>query len=165
MPQAAFLSSFGFVALAFITIPTGGFSSLGHLAQFAASSTKFQGYVAAALLNLSIAPWTARVMIPTNFELIRMNEAMGGARSAASASQQTSDQKSSKRSALDSVNGEGQANQFTDLSGPQEKTTRDSTPEEDAKVRTLLDRFARLNNVRAFLCAAGGTVGLITALM
>ena len=106
------------------------------------------------------------MMIPTNFKLIKLNEDKGGARSARSA-QQLGDQPRVQqgRTAEDSVAGEGQAEEFTDLSGPQRKTKQDSTEEEDEEVNRLLGEFGRLNAVRAVLIGFGGVVGLATALM
>lgn len=100
-------------------------------------------------------------MIPTNFELIRLNNRQGGARSQKSAKQ---GEGKTGRSAEASTSGEGEAPQFTDLSKPQERTDQDSTKDEDAEVRKLLAKFAVLNTTRAVLLGAGGLVGLWTAL-
>ncbi|KAF2685842.1 hypothetical protein K458DRAFT_449663 [Lentithecium fluviatile CBS 122367] len=59
-------------------------------------------------------------MIPTNFQLIRRNEEMGGSRSKASA--EWRDAKGLQtRSAEESTDSDDMS-QWTDLSGPQEKT-------------------------------------------
>lgn len=120
-------------------------------------------YLAAAALNLGIAPFTRYVMLPTNFRLIELNERLGGARSQRSAEESTV--KSGERSAVDSVRGEGDISEFTDLSVAQERTTRDSSAEEDEEVRELLGRFGRMNAVRAGLMGVGGVVGLMGALL
>ena len=123
------------------------------------------GYLGAAILCLAIAPWTDKVMIPANFKLIQMNEKMGGARSAESAKVSNDQgQDRGSGSAEDSVAGKGQASQFTDLSGPQEKNDG-SSKADDAEVRRLLGEFGRLNMVRAGFMAAGGIVGLYTTLL
>ena len=116
-------------------------------------------YVAAAALSIAIAPWTQFVMIPTNFELIERNEAKGGKISSGAPEGATG------RSAEGSVNNEGGANQFTDLSGPQGRTKEGTSKEEDEEVRELLVRFGRLNGVRAVLIGLGGVVGLIGSLV
>lgn len=125
---------------------------------------KFNGYIAAAALCLSIGPFTG-LMIPTNFELIKRNEEKGGARSEKSAREQASDATKQSRTAEESVSGEGQPGQFTDLSGPQSKSEKDTTEEEDEKVRELLGKFGQLNLARAILIGAGGIAGLATALL
>jgi len=146
-----------------------GFAWLAYSAQPATSLPlaqllrygKVPGYLAAAILAIGIAPMT-RVMIPVNFRLIEINEKIGGARSQRSAKE--SKGQGSGRSAEESVKGEGQVNEFEDLSGPQERTGRESTKAEDEEVKDLLGKFARLNAVRAGFIAAGGIVGLATAL-
>lgn len=121
---------------------------------------KILGYAAAGLLSLSIAPVTTFLMIPTNFRLIALNERLEGARSSRSA--ELGDK--GGRSAEDSVDGKGQAPQFTDLSGPQAKAGKESSADEDAEVRQLLDKFSKLNALRGFLIGLGGLVGLAVAL-
>ena len=107
-------------------------------------------------------------MIPTNFALIEMNEERGGKRSASSAgsanARSSSPHSSQKRSAEDSVAGKGEGDEFTDLSGPQPRTERETTKEDDERVRELLGRFGVLNGVRGVLIGVGGVVGLVTAL-
>ncbi len=156
-PQAAALSSTGFAYLCYNSIP--------HGSQFLQSVThgKPALYLAAAALTISIAPFTTLVMVPTNFELIKMNEKLGGSRSAASAEYR---QKagSKQRSADESVASKDDVSQWKDLSGPMEKTQRESSKEEDEEASALLDKFGVLNNVRALLMAAGGIVGLMGAL-
>lgn len=100
-------------------------------------------------------------MIPTNFALIRENNKLGGARSKKAAAESDA---SADRTALDSVKGSGEGVEFTDLSGPQERTRDDSNQEQDEKVYKLLEKFRWLNLVRAVLIGAGGVVGLYTAL-
>ena len=104
-------------------------------------------------------------MVPNNFALIKKNADKGGARSAKAAEElKRSGLKPGERSALDSVNSTGEGDQWSDLSGPQEKTELDSTQEEDEEVREMLGKFGRQNAVRAVLLGAGGVVGLLAAL-
>lgn len=119
------------------------------------------GYIAAAILTISIGPFTS-LMIPTNFKLIKMSEERGVARSEKSAAQANT--QAGDRSADDSVAGKGEAAEFKDLSVPQTKTKENTTQAEDEEVRELLGKFGRLNAVRAVLTAAGGMMGLTTAL-
>lgn len=124
------------------------------------------GYVAAGLLCISIAPWTSLVMVPNNFAIVKLNADKGGSRSAKSAGVLgSSSPRTGERSALDSVNGVGEADQWTDLSRPQEKTAVESTAGEDEKVRAMLETFGRQNLVRAVLMGLGGVVGLGEALL
>lgn len=167
-PTASFLSSAGFASLAFTTLP--GQSSITQSVLKIATlqgGTIPNGYLAAAALCLSIAPVTA-VMVPTNFALIAKNEEKGGARSEQSAKEQgqreEGAQKQRSRTAGESVSGQGQPNQFADLSGPQARTSMDTTDKEDQEIKELLENFGRLNLVRAVLMGAGGLVGLATAL-
>lgn len=90
-----------------------------------------------------------------------MTEKKGGARSEKTAREQHT----TGRSAEESVSGQGQPGQFTDLSGPQAKTETTTTKEEDEKARELLGKFGQLNLVRAILLGTGGVVGLATALL
>ncbi|RYP65794.1 hypothetical protein DL769_006214 [Monosporascus sp. CRB-8-3] len=150
-PQAASLAGAGFLYLAYAALPPattaagGGLLSLRHVGTNGAA---VNGYLAAAALSVAIAPFTVCVVLPTtNSTLIGMNAERGGARSAG-----------------DGVAGKGGAPQFTDLSGPQTRT-QESTAAEDEKVRELLDKFGKLNLVRAFLLGAGGVLGLWTALL
>lgn len=126
------------------------------------------GYAAAAVLCVSIAPWTMLVMVPNNFALIRRNAEKGGARSAdsaAAAGSSAGEKKDAKaRSALDSVRGEGEAAEFMDRSGPQGRTREETSEGEDEEVREMLRVFGRQNMVRAVLMGLGGVVGLVTAL-
>jgi Domain of unknown function (DUF1772) len=158
-PQAAFISSIGFGYLAFANVQPG--RSAAQLLRVIGSGGKFNGYLAAALLCLGIGPFTTFVMIPTNFELIEMNEQLGGVRSA------KSDQGNSgqyERSANDSVSGKGEAAEFTDLSGPQSQTPIQATAADDEKMNKLLSRFSILNLTRAGLIGGGGLLGLLIAL-
>ena len=159
-PTTSTLATAGFAYLA-INALLGG-RGVTQLLNFASNGSKINGYLAAAALNLAIAPFTAMVMIPTNFRLIELNENKGGAKSEKSA--QEKQYSAGQRSAEDSVSGKDDINQFTDLSGPQTKTERESTAEEDEEVRELLGKFGQLNGVRAILGAAGGIIGLIAAL-
>jgi hypothetical protein len=158
-PTAAILSSGGFAWLAYSAIPTG-IRLVEVLSVSGGARTKIFGFAAASLLSLSIAPVTTFLMIPTNFRLIEINERNGGARSARSA--ELGDQ--GGRSAEDSVDGKGQVSQFSDLSGPQEKTPKESSKQEDAEVKQLLEKFGKLNALRGFLLGLGGIVGLAVAL-
>lgn len=97
-------------------------------------------------------------MIPTNFALIEKNEAKGGKISEAAPDEATG------RSAEGSVNNEGGLSQWTDLSGPQERTKEGTSREEDREVKELLEKFGRLNSVRAVLIGMGGIVGLVGSL-
>ena len=164
-PTAAFTSSAGFAWLAYTAIPAG-IRLTEVLSGSSVARTKILGYAAASLLSLSIGPVTTFLMIPTNFRLIEINEQLGGAKSARSA--ELGDK--GGRSAEESVYGESQGSQssdvsqFTDVSGPQGKTKRKSSPQEDAEVKELLGKFAQLNGLRGFLIGLGGIVGLATAL-
>lgn len=160
-PAASVLSTAGFAFLAYSALPPQ-LQALSQLFRLSANGTIVTGYLAAAALAMSIAPWTSIVMVPTNFRLIEMNEQKGGERSAASA--RAGDPNRKRGTALDSVNGEGQAPQFTDLSGPQTKTKSDTTETEDKEAQELLGKFGQMNMVRAVLIGAGGIVGLLTAL-
>ncbi|GAB7343086.1 hypothetical protein MBLNU457_1167t1 [Dothideomycetes sp. NU457] len=160
-PQAAFLSSACFVYLATNALVPGT-PILTQLFTLGGKSNIIHGYLAASVLTFSIGPVTG-LMIPTNFALIEKNEKKGGARSQASANQRQ-ESSSNDRSASASVEGKGQAAEFTDLSGPQTQSEQDSTSEEDEKVRELLSKFGRMNFVRALLMVAGGVTGLLTAL-
>lgn len=162
MPQASLLSSAGFAYLAYNSLPSNT-RTIAQLLRIASNSPKTNGFLIAAALAMSIGPFTAFVMIPTNFRLIKMNEELGGSRSAESARQNKT--KAGDRSAEDSVYSKGEASEFTDLSGPQTKTKQDSSKEQDEEVRQLLGKFAAMNAVRAVLIGAGGIVGLWTALM
>lgn len=163
-PPAALTSAVGFAVLAY---DAAGRSLLP--AKLLQSGGAARWYVAAALLSYGIAPFTQFVMLPTNFALIQKNEDLGGARSAKSAA--AADKKkggsgagSTGRSAEESVDSKGDVSQWTDLSGPMERTARESTKEEDAEVRALLEKFGKLNMGRAALIGAGGVCGLIAAL-
>jgi hypothetical protein len=160
-PTAAVISSTGFVYLAYSALPSGP-RIFAQVMSSAASGATSRGYLSAAALVLSIAPFTA-IMIPTNFAIIKMNEVKGGSRSEKSA-KQTGQHGAGKRSAEDSVNGEGEAEEFTDMSGPQTQTSRKSTKDEDEKVIKLLAKFSTLNFARAVLIGTGGMVGLWTTL-
>ena len=101
-------------------------------------------------------------MVPTNFRLIEMNEEKGGSRSESSARESVG---KPTRTAMESVDGKGQANQFRDLSGPQQRTDKKTTNEDDREVKDLLAKFGMLNGARGVLMLAGGVVGLVTALI
>ena len=153
-PAASAITSATFAYLAYAARPAAALPLLQVL-----QHGRVPGYIAAAVLTISIAPVTTLLMVPTNFRLIELNEELGGARS-----QRNDGAGAGQRSALESVDGKGQVNQFRDVSGPQGKTGRDSTKAEDEEVRELLGTFGRLNGLRALLMAAGGVVGLATAL-
>jgi hypothetical protein len=158
-PQAAALSSASFAYLAYAALGPKDRTFI-QLLNFGANSTKVNGYLGAALLAISIAPFTTFVMIPTNFALIELNEKKGGARSKRSAEHK----QPGGTSAEDSVNRKGAVEELSDLSGPISRTEHDSTKEEDNEARELLTKFYSLNLVRAVLLGAGGIVGLMTAL-
>ncbi|TGO48657.1 hypothetical protein BOTNAR_0465g00050 [Botryotinia narcissicola] len=158
-PEAAALSSAGFIYLAYESLAPG--QSALQLLKVVSNSRTINGYLAAAVLSISIGPFTSFVMLPTNFALISMNVEMGGARSEKS---QVEGSGSEERRAKDSVNGDGEAAEFTDLSGPQEKTQKESSETDDEKMRSLLDKFSALNWVRAGLVGGGGILGLWIAL-
>ena len=160
-PTTAFLSSAGFAYLAINALARG--RTVLQLLSLGSNGMAINGYLAAAALNIAIAPFTAMVMVLTNFALIEMNERRGGARS--ERSKQEGQFGAGERSAEDSVNAKDDISQFKDISGPQTKTERLSTPEEDEEVRTLLGKFGRLNAVRALLSGAGGVVGLVATLL
>lgn len=119
------------------------------------------GNLLAGALSISIALFTQFAMIPTNFALIEKNEDLGGARSKKSAKGREG--KVGGKSAEESVAGKGDVNKMKDLSGPQEKTERDGTEEEERVVRELLEKFKWLNLCRAVLIGCSGVVGLVTA--
>ncbi|KAJ0114629.1 hypothetical protein J7T55_004873 [Diaporthe amygdali] len=161
-PTAAFVSATGFGILAYRSLP-GSLASRTVLQLL--RDARVRGYLAAATLNIAIAPWTS-VMIPNNFELIQMNNNLGGHRSLAS-SQAAQEEKGNpkQRSARDSVEGKGEVvAEFQDVSDPQEKTTRESSDSEDEQVRVMLTKFGFQNSVRALLMLSGGVIGLVTAL-
>lgn len=104
-------------------------------------------------------------MISNNFALIEYNERKGGARSVKSAEvKREQNVQPGSRSAEASVSGEGDANEFTDLTGPQGKTEIASTQGEDYEVQKMLDKFAKQNWDRAILLGSAGVLGLFTAL-
>ena len=160
-PTAALVSSSGFAYLAYTAVP----ASQRTLSALLRHATRGQPglYVAAAALTISIAPWTTLVMVPTNFELIKRNEEKGGSRSEASADHREA--KGSKtRTAEESTDSKDDVSQWTDLSGPQEKTSKRSMESEDEEVKGLLDKFGKMNGVRAVLMGVGGIVGLMGVL-
>jgi hypothetical protein len=154
-PQAAALSSAGFLYLAYTVVPPGPW-------RVVLQNSRVVGYVAAAALTIGIAPFTS-VMIPTNFEIIQMNKDLGGARSQEAAKQGSKKEKGDRSDPPD-MDGKYEMSEFWDLSLPMEKTSRDSTKEEDERARELLGKFGRLNLVRAVLMLGGGVIGLVTAL-
>ena len=172
-PAASLISSSGFLSLAFLALPVGQ-RTLPHLLKTFGSrggawNGSVAGYVASAVLCISIAPWTAQIMVPTNFELIRIGHEKGGKRSERSAKEEANKDSGGTEAggsdpALDSVDGQGQASQFTDLSDPQGKIEASTTEEEDRKVQQLLTKFGQLNMGRAVLMGAGGILGLVTSL-
>ncbi|THV44778.1 hypothetical protein BGAL_0581g00060 [Botrytis galanthina] len=158
-PEAAALASAGFIYLAYESLAPG--QSALQLLKVVRNSRTINGYLAAAVLSISIGPFTSFVMLPTNFALIEMNVEKAGARSEKS---KVEGGGSGERSARDSVNGDGEAAEFTDLSGPQEKTPKESSAADDEKMRSLLDKFSALNWIRAGLVGGGGILGLWIAL-
>lgn len=160
-PTACFISSAGFASLAYTAMPANG-RVLVQLLRLGSNSAIVNGYLAAAVLTFSIAPFTAIAMVPTNFELIQKNEEKGGARSQASAA--LNEGRAGGGSALQSVSGEGQPSEFSDLSIPSRRTESSTSEQEDQTVHDLLGAFGRLNAIRAVLMGAGGVIGLIAAL-
>ncbi|KAF2845472.1 hypothetical protein T440DRAFT_472602 [Plenodomus tracheiphilus IPT5] len=158
-PPTAIVSSTGFLSLSYRALPPSLTSKSWTTTITQLLSGKSGYYTLAAALCLSIAPFTS-LMIPTNFELIQINEEKGGSRSAKSAKERGGQ----KRSAEESTEGKGDVSQWADLSGPQGKT-EESSREEDEKVGVLLERFGWLNWVRAGLMGGGGVVGLVGALV
>lgn len=159
-PTCSVVTTIGFAYLAINTLPES--KTVVDLLRFGSQDLKLNGYLAAAVLNFAISPWTIIVMVRNNFDLIEMNEKKGGSRSQKSA--KSAKHEPGERTADDSVSGKGDPNQFTDLSGPQAKTKVDSTPEEDARVAEMAAKFGRQNSIRAILCGLGGIVGLLAAL-
>ena len=141
-PQAAMISSAGFMYLAYAALPVSRHSLIRTLSQGNSYSSTVVGYILAAALSASIGPFTAFLMIPTNFQLIEKNAQMGGARSAKPAVQ---GERGLQRSAEDSVQGLGEVNELTDLSGPQDKTQRDSSKQ---VVRRRSSRRSRSSHAR-----------------
>jgi hypothetical protein len=161
-PTAAITSASGFVYLAYTSLPSSSLELVSSSLQYAAQG-KPGLYLAAAALSFSIAPITSLVMIPTNFALIKKNEELGGSRSEASAEyrKQTG---AKERSADESVDSQADVSQWKDLSVPQGKTEKESSKAEDQEVNELLDRFGKLNMLRALAIGSGGIVGLMAAL-
>ncbi|KAF4445850.1 hypothetical protein F53441_10496 [Fusarium austroafricanum] len=154
-PSTSLLSAIGFI---YCASTSNSQSPLWFLAN---NTSKSNTFLAAAALVFSIAPFT-KIMIPTNFALIEMNKILGGSRSE-KASQHQGDSLSD-RSAWESVKGTGEGFEFTDRSGPQQRTERESTTEEDEIVRQLLERSRWLNLVRAMFVGAGEVIGPNAAL-
>jgi hypothetical protein len=162
-PTAGILSCSSFAYLAYDSLPASALSSSFQTLLQHAVRGKSGYYLAASALCIGIAPITSFAMIPTNFTLIQKNEELGGSRSAASAEYR--EKKGVEgRSADASVDGKDDVSQWKDLSPPQEKTKRESSEEEDREVNELLDKFAKLNMLRALVIGAGGVVGLMGAL-
>jgi hypothetical protein len=166
-PTAAFLSCSGFSFLAYRTLPLGHRTFSAFLSSLSTPKTGL--YVAAAALTISIAPFT-QLMIPTNFRLIEMNEALGGTRSAKSAeyrAEKHTPQMAGEwpRGADESVEGKDDVSQWFDFSPPQERTRKESSKKQDEEVRGLLEKFGKLNSVRAGLMGLGGVVGLVGSLL
>ncbi len=157
-PAASTLSSAGFAYLAYNALPAT--RSLSQILKVSSNGSKVNGFLAAAVLAFSIAPWTQVAMVPTNFELIRLNTQKGGARSEKSSKMGYRDSDQTK----DIEPPKGGLDQFTDLSGPQAETDKGTSSEDDRKVKELLGNFGQLNAVRAILLGAGGILGLWTAL-
>lgn len=167
-PTEGFISSAGFVMLASQTLPVpiSKISKVVTSRGLRALRAKSGGYILAGLLCLFIGPWTSFVMAPNNLAIIKLNADKNGSRSDESARVLKSSSKNDgkRRKSLDSVNGKGEANQWTDLSGPQEETPMKSSSAEDEKVREMLGVFGRQNMVRAVFMGLGGVVGLLASL-
>ncbi|KAH6614143.1 hypothetical protein C7974DRAFT_321106 [Boeremia exigua] len=164
-PTGILLSSTGFLALAYTSLPASSTSPWTSIFSSSTLSALTQGkpalYLTAATLSLFAALFT-RAMLPTNFALIELNEALGGSKSAASATYRER-VGAQPRSALESVQGKEDVGEW-EGSGPQAKTRREASEEEEQRVRELLGRFGGLNLVRAGLVGVGGVVGLVCAL-
>jgi hypothetical protein len=93
-----------------------------------------------------------------------MNQDRGGARSEKSAQKKSGRNSYGENNPIDFVNGENEAAEFRNFTGPQAQVDGRTTAEDDQKVRELLSRFYALNLTRAALIGGGGIVGLITAL-
>ncbi|GKU07757.1 unnamed protein product [Fusarium langsethiae] len=156
-PSASLISTIGFISIAPSDQDQFRLQASGC---DTTNTSKTNGLLLAVALSFGIAPFT-QIMLPTNFALIRENNKLGGARSEKAAAEGDA---STDRSAFDSVKGSGEGVEFTDLSGPQERTKRDSNREQYEKVHNLLEKFRWLNLVRAVLIGAGGVVGLYAAL-
>lgn len=159
-PAASVISASGFAYLAYSSLPA--VTSRIPVRELLTHG-RVPGYILAALLTMSIGPWTTLVMVPTNFRLIEINERIGGSRSEESAKTQAGSGKT--KTAEESVDGKDDVSQFKDLSGPMERTDRQATKEEEQEVRELLGKFGWMNGVRALLMGLGGMVGLWTALI
>lgn len=168
-PTAALVSGagFGVLALRAVPVPISQFFKAIGSRGIGAIGAKSGGYLVAGLLCLSIGPWTSIEMVPNNFAMIKINADKKGSISENSAEvlKSVSQTGSNQRTSLDSVNGEGEANQWTDLSGPQEETPVKSTAAEDEKVREMLGIFGRQNMARAVFIGLGGVMGLWVALI
>ena len=117
------------------------------------------------MLFRSIGPYTQQVMLANNFALIKKNEDLGGSRSVNSAAEKRQQGvKAGQYSAEDSVNSKKLWDELRDLSGPMEKTEKDSSEADDKEVKERLATFGQQNLVRAILLGAGGIVGLVAAL-
>ncbi|CAI6228071.1 unnamed protein product [Periconia digitata] len=121
-PTASALSTTGFLYLAYTHLPSSSsFTSPTPWTQITDAAQGQAGlYALAALLTASIAPVTMFIMLPTNFRLIRINEELGGSRSAESAAAAKGKKGKGEgvRSAEESVDGKGDVSQWSDLSGP-----------------------------------------------
>lgn len=156
------LSAAGFAYAAYDTLPQHT-RSLSQLLK--GTNPKTNGFLAAAVLAISIGPFTS-YMLSNNFALIEKNERLGGARSQKSAAQQRQQgQRPGQGSAEDSVNNKRGVDEFRDLSNPMAKTDLSSSEADDSEVRERLGKFGRQNMARAVLLGGGGIVGLVTALM
>jgi len=86
-------------------------------------------------------------MVPTaNFKLIKMNEDLGGTRSAKSAAyreEKHAQQMAGEwpRNADESVDGKDDVSQWWDFSAPQERTRKESSKKQDESVRELLEKY------------------------
>lgn len=79
-PQAALVSSAGFLYLAYASLSPGA-NTLEKISHHVSSDKKVMGYLAAAALTFGIGPFTILFMKSTNFKLIEKNEQGGGTRS------------------------------------------------------------------------------------
>lgn len=114
---------------------------------------------------MAIALWTKLVMIPNNFELIRMSNGLGCHRIIASSQAVQNERGLRRRSAEESVDGKGEKiDQFKDTSDPHEQTIQMSSSSQDEKVKVILTRLGSQNFMMAALALAKGIVSFLMAL-
>jgi hypothetical protein len=132
-PLAAVICSAGFAYLAFAALKPG--QATMQILRIVSNGGKVNGYPAAAALSLSIGPFTRLAMIPTNFELIEMNEKRVRKRNERSAGG------GGRKKCGGSIIRTREANEFADLSGPHGQTERETSRGGGEKVKNLLGRL------------------------